>query len=102
MLDPDRTPKPTSLTANIVAAVLLTIFALPVLLVAGCFPAMILSVIHRDMKFVVGGVCVLAIGVCAVFAHRAPSAGYRIGFIIAAIEVALFGLFALFVLIKQA
>jgi hypothetical protein len=96
MLDPDRTPKPTSLTANIVAAVILTIFAIPVLLIAGCIPTMILAWIVPRPEFAVGGVCILAVAGCAALAHRAESTGYRIGFIIGAIEVVLFALYLLF------
>lgn len=96
MLDPDREPKPTSLTANIVAAVLLTIFALPVLLIAGCIPALILEGILPNPTLAIGGVFILAVGICAALAYRAQIAGYRIGFILAAVEVVLFGLYLLF------
>ncbi len=98
MLDPDRTPKPTSLTANIVAAVLLTLFAIPVLLVAGCVPTMILVWITPKPTFVIGGVCVLAVAACAALAFHAETPGHRIGFIVGAIEVVLFCAWLLFFL----
>ncbi|GAA0575223.1 hypothetical protein [Rhizomicrobium electricum] len=96
MLDPDRTPKPTSLTANIVAAVLLTIFAVPVLLIAGCIPTMILAWIVPNPAIAIGGVCFLGVCGCAALAYHAESTGYRIGFIVAAVEVVLFGIYLFF------
>lgn len=92
MLDPNRNPEPPSRTANIVAAVLLTIFALPILATAGCFPFMILSAVVPDIRIAVVILFVLALAFCGALAYHAQAPGYRVGFIIAAAEVAILGL----------
>lgn len=96
MLDPNHEPEPTNLTANIVAAVLLTIFAIPVLLIAGCIPTVILGLIVPDPAFAIGGVCFLAVCGCTAIAYHAESTGIRIGSIVAAVETVLFGLYLFF------
>lgn len=90
MFDPDRKPERPSRTTNIAVAVMLTVFAIPVLLVAGCFPAVLLTAIVPNNTAVMATIAGLAIALCAGLAYHAGTPGYRIGFIIAAIEIVLF------------
>lgn len=97
MLDPDRDPHRDhkGWGANIVAAVLLTVLAIPVLVVATCIPAGLIMVAIPIPGLVIGVIVAAAAALCAALAYHAEYPGKRIGFIIAALEIVAFGIYLL-------
>ena len=100
MLDPDRRQRKKSegIGANIAAAVLLTVVAIPLLLLATCVPVGFILVAVPYPEPVIGGILALATVLSAALAWHADTPGKRIGFIIAAIEIAALGVYLLFYL----
>lgn len=97
MLDPDRIPPKDDkgIGANIVAAVLLTVLAIPVLFLATCVPAGFVIAGMPDPRLGIGVLLTGAIVLCAALAYHADMPGKRIGFIAAAIEIAALGAYLL-------
>ena len=97
MLDPDREPHrdDKGWGANIVAAVLLTVLAIPVLVIATCVPASLMMIAIPIPAVVIGVLIAAAAALCAALAYHAEYPGKRIGFIIAALEIIGFGLYLL-------
>ena len=92
MLDPDRPPRNNDrgLAANVIAAVVLTILAVPMLVFASCIPVVAVNAVVSDIRLAVGIVAILALAICVFLAYHADIPGLRIGYIMAAIEVVAF------------
>jgi hypothetical protein len=97
MLDPSREPRKDDKGwgANIAAAVLLTVLALPVLVVATCVPASLIMIAIPIPAVVIGVIVAAASALCAALAYHAEYPGKRVGFIIAALEIIGFGAYLL-------
>jgi hypothetical protein len=97
MLDPGHEPPKDKkgLGTNIVAAVLLTILAIPVLFIATCVPAGLIMVAIPYPTLVIGVIVAASAAFCAALAYHAEYPGKRIGFIVAAIEIVAFGTYVL-------